>query len=439
MAVKIKAVSENSLAQRAGIGAGETLLTMNGHEVTDILDFRFYETERVLALRLRDESGVCREVQVQKSRYASLGLEFETYLMDTQRACKNKCVFCFIDQLPKGMRESLYFKDDDARLSFLFGNYITLTNLDDREVERILLMKISPVNISVHTTNPELRARMMANPRAGEALSYMKRFSDSGIHMNCQLVLCPGLNDGAELERSLSDLSALPGVQSIAVVPVGLTGHRTGLYPLKPFTQGGACAVLDTVEAFAERHREQTGRRLAFCADELYIGAGRALPDAEYYEDFPQLENGVGMVALLCDEFKGAMEVTEHPDTPRRVTLATGVSAAPFLQGMLDGAVKKWHNLRYTVCPVENNFFGRSINVAGLLTGRDLLEQLRGLELGDELLIPAVMLRQGEAVFLDDMTVQELSDALHVPVRAVENDGQSLLDAVLGVRKWQSR
>lgn len=435
MAVQIKVVPRGTIAYKAGLRAGETLVSMNGNEITDILDFRFFETERELALILCDAQGKTREVLVKKSRYASLGLEFETYLMDAQRSCKNKCIFCFIDQLPKGMRESLYFKDDDARLSFLFGNYITLTGLDKKEINRIITMKISPINISVHTTNPGLRVRMMGNRHAGEVLSVMKELAAGGIHINCQLVLCPGLNDGVELVRSLSDLSELcPSLQSIAVVPLGLTDHREGLTKLEPYTMQTAGEVIDIVENFAWAQRENTGRRLAFCADEFYVKAGRTLPDVAYYEDFPQLENGVGMVALLEDEFLSAVETSMDTIAPRHVSLATGTAAAPFLDKMLDVPIKKWHNLSCSLYAIENNFFGKKINVAGLLTGQDLLAQLQGKTLGEELLIPSAMLRQGEEIFLDDMTVEELSGALGVPVCAVDNDGQSLLDAVLGVK-----
>ena len=435
MAVQIKAVPEGTLAHDAGLKAGETLVSMNGNEITDILDFRFFETERALTLAVQDRAGQTREVLVKKSRYTSLGLEFETYLMDAQRSCKNKCIFCFVDQLPKGMRETLYFKDDDARLSFLFGNYITLTNLDKKEVDRIVTMKISPINISVHTTNPELRVRMMGNRYAGEVLSVMKTLAEGGIHLNCQLVLCPGINDGIELMRSLSDLSALcPSLQSIAAVPVGLTDHRKGLTKLEPYTAQTAGEVIDIVEDFAWTQREKTGRRVAFCADEFYIKAGRPFPGVNDYEGFPQLENGVGMITLLADEFLSAVEVAEYTIKPRHVSLATGTSAAPFLRKMLDIPLKKWHNLSYSLYEIENNFFGKKINVAGLLTGQDLLAQLQGKPLGEALLIPSAMLRQGEEVFLDNMTVKELSDALGTPVHAVENDGQSLLDAVLGVK-----
>ena len=434
MAVKILAVPAGTIAYRAGLRAGDLLLSINGQEIIDVLDYRFFETEPSLCLGLQRD-GESLEIKIRKSRYGSLGLEFSSYLMDEQRSCRNRCIFCFIDQLPKGMRESLYFKDDDARLSFLFGNYITLTNLDRREIDRIITMKISPVNVSVHTTNPELRVKMMGNRFAGEVLSVMRELADGGIRLNAQLVLCPGINDGEELSRSLLELSPLfPQLESVAVVPVGLTKHRDGLFPLEPYTKEGAGRVIDQVEAFSEEQLARQGRRMAFCADEFYLKAGRPLPKADRYEDFPQLENGVGMLSLLTEEFMDALERAEDTQTPRRVSLATGVAAAPFLREMLDAAGKKWHNLRYNIFPIQNEFFGPLITVAGLLTGGDLICQLTDQDLGDELLIPAAMLRQGEDIFLDDITPDELSERLRIPVRAVENDGQALLDAVLGVK-----
>lgn len=433
MGVVITGVERGSKAEKHGIKPGWKLVSINGHDITDVLDYRFFETERKLEIVCESQAGQ-HKFTVKKGEYDSLGLEFETYLMDKQHSCKNKCCFCFIDQLPKGMRESLYFKDDDERLSFLFGNYITLTNLSEREADRIVSMHISPVNISVHTTNPELRVEMMKNPNAGKSLEYLKKFADGGIKINCQLVLCPGINDGKELERSITDLMKLaPAVQSIAAVPVGLTKHREGLCPLRGFTPEEADKVIDMCESYGMKAMESFQNTMIWAADEFYLKAGRPLPHAQYYAEFPQLENGVGLVALLRDEFKNAMEDAEGDDLPHDGTIATGVSAAPILSAMLDEAGKKWHNNKWRVCEIKNEFFGDSITVAGLVTGGDLIAQLKGRDIGGRLLIPAVMLRHEGDLFLDGKSVDDIEKELAVEVVVVPNDGYELLDALLGI------
>lgn len=433
MAVIIESIVPGSAADKAGVKPGEGLVSVNGHEIVDVLDYRFYMTEPRLTLVLRDKTGNERHVQLKKGEYDDPGLEFATYLMDRQRSCCNKCVFCFIDQLPPGMRESLYFKDDDARLSFLFGNYITLTNISDREIDRIIHMHISPVNISIHTTNPKLRCEMMGNRFAGDALRHVRRLAEAGIRLNCQLVLCPGLNDGDELQRSLDDLEKLtPALESIAVVPVGLTGYREGLYPLTGFDQESAGAVIDLVEAFGRQCLRKYGSRLAYPADEFYVKAGRPLPDEGFYGDFDQLENGVGLVTLLHSEFMAALKQEEGSEEPYHCTIATGVAAAPFLKKLVDEACKKWHNLKCEVIAIKNEFFGGAIDVAGLVTGRDLIRQLQGRDLGERLVIPAVMLRKEGDLFLDDLSVTELSQTLEVPVTPVPNDGWELLRTITG-------
>lgn len=430
--VKIDGVEPGSRAQRAGIRPGDLLESINGHPVGDVLDYRFYETERELRLALR-RGAEAYQVELVKPRYAALGLEFESYLMDRQRSCRNQCVFCFIDQLPKGMRETLYFKDDDDRLSFLFGNYITLTNIDDREVDRILKMHISPINISVHTMDPELRCKMMNNRFAGESLRHLYRLAEGGIQLNCQIVLCPGLNDGAALEDSLNKLCKLGGgLQSVACVPVGLTRYREGLYPLEPFDRERARAALDIIEAWGDRCRRESGSRRVYASDELYLLAERELPPVEFYEDFPQIENGVGMLRDLEEDFLWALEEAELPGGPRKVTIPTGECAWEFLNKMLDELRNRCHNLRIDLVPIRNDFFGGTVNVTGLLTGRDICAQLRGRDLGDEVLIAGNMLKAGEDVFLDDMTLSELSEKLGVPVRRVPNTGEALCAALLG-------
>lgn len=433
MAVKISGVEPHSPAQKANIEPGETLISINGHTIMDVLDYRFYETAPYVKLCLQSDNGSEREVSIRKPEYGSLGLDFETYLMDAQRACRNKCIFCFIDQLPKGLRESLYFKDDDSRLSFLFGNYITLTNVSEHEISRIIEMHISPVNISVHTTNPELRCKMMNNRFAGDALKALTRFAEAGIKLNCQMVLCPGINDGEELLRSLHDLAALaPAVQCVAAVPVGLTKFREGLYPLKPYTKETAQAVLDIVESFGEECLRKLGTRLVYPADEFYLKAEQPIPQAEFYEDFAQLENGVGLLSLMRQEIHDALEDFSCDGRKRHVTIVSGTAAQPFMDCLLDELRNQCHNLTCNVIAVKNEFFGESITVSGLVTGGDIIRQLQGVDLGDELLLPAVMLRREGNLFLDDTTPQQVGAALHIPVRIFANSGQAVIDAILG-------
>ena len=432
MSVTIFSVDHDSPAEHAGILPGETLCSINGNEICDILDYRFYETEKEVLLLLRDAQGAAREIKLRKGQYESIGLQFETYLMDRQRSCRNKCVFCFIDQLPSGMRESLYFKDDDSRLSFLFGNYITLTNLSQREADRIIKMKISPINVSVHTTNPELRCRMMGNRFAGDCLRYLYQFAQAGIKLNCQLVLCHGWNDGEELERTLGDLLPLyPAVQSIALVPLGVTKFREGLTPLTPYTAETALEVVRTAERWGEQMQKQHGERICYAADEFYLKAGLPIPDAAFYGAFDQLENGVGLIANFREEFLFALEDVSSDAETHSGTLVTGVSFAPFLEELLDGLRRKCHNLTCKVAAIRNDFFGESINVAGLVTGGDILKQLRGKELGGRLLVPDTMLRHEGDLFLDNVSLKDLERELGVPVSVVPDDGGELLKLIL--------
>ena len=433
MAVKISGVEHDSILNKK-ISAGDTLVAVNSHEINDVLDYRFYTSACKLKLEIETEKGKRRTVKVKKGEYDDLGLCFETYLMDKHHSCKNKCIFCFIDQMPKGMRESLYFKDDDSRLSFLFGNYVTLTNLTDKDIDRIIEMHISPVNVSVHTMNSALRVEMMKNPNSGTSLRYLNRLAEAGIKLNTQLVLCPGINDGKELEYSLSELGKLyPAVQSIACVPVGLTKHREGLYPLEAYNEKTAAAVIDTVDDFNAHFKYYKGETIAFAADEFYLCAGREIPDAEYYGEYPQLENGVGMWRLLEDEFNSALEDSEYElAVSRNITAVTGAAAYPLIKNLALSAEKKYDKLKINVIKIKNDFFGESVTVAGLLTGQDILAQLEGKDLGDELIIPDSALRDGEDVFLDDMTVTELSEKLGIPVTSCVADGYELLDKFLG-------
>ncbi len=431
MAVTVAQVLFGSPAWRKKIAAGDVLLSVNGNPITDVLDYRFHITESRLTLVLDTPKGN-RTVRIRKKEYEDIGLEFETYLMDKQHTCRNGCIFCFIDQMPAGMRESLYFKDDDSRLSFLFGNYITLTNLSEHEIERILKMHISPINISVHTTNPELRCKMMNNRFAGETLQLMNRFAEAGIHMECQLVLCPGWNDGEELERSIHDLAALsPAVQSVAVVPVGLTKHREGLTPLRPFTAEEAARVVDTVEHFGDCMLAATGNRVVYAADEWYLLAERPIPSEEFYGEMPQLENGVGLMALLRSQFAEALEnTTEVKAKGTDTLLVTGVAAAPLISELVALAKDKFPQINARVQAVQNDFFGETITVAGLVTGTDILQQVQP-NTAQRILIPDVMLRHEGDRFLDDVTPQDLKEKLGASVQVLPVDGKMLLLALL--------
>lgn len=405
------------------VQSGDELLSINGHPIHDVLDYKFFAYDELLTLHFRDAG----EIQVEKDEGEDLGLNFEDYLMDNATHCANKCVFCFIDQLPKGLRSTLYFKDDDARLSFLTGNYITCTNLSQREIQRICDLRVSPLNISVHATDGELRAKMLQNRRGAEIMDILRRFADAGIEMECQVVVCPGWNDGEQLQKTMEDLSALyPAVNSVSIVPVGLTCHRQGLTQLSPFDHGSALATVKQVESFASLCREKLNTLLFYCSDELYLKAGLPIPPEEDYEGYPQLENGVGLLRLLEEEFSYALSTCkERSSTP--FSIATGMAAAPFMERLCQLA-----HANGTVYAIENNFFGHTVDVAGLITGKDLLAQLKGKDLGAFLLIPLVMLRHGEGVFLDDISVDELSESLGVPVYPIDNDGEALLSAMLG-------
>lgn len=434
MAVIIKDIEPGSVAQKAGIKAGSSLISINGNEIFDVLDFRFFQNEKKLKLKILTNNKL-KTYRIKKDEYDELGLIFDTYLMDKQRSCKNKCIFCFIDQLPKGMRDSLYFKDDDSRLSFLFGNYITLTNITEHEVERIIKLHISPVNISVHTTNPELRCKMMKNRFAGDALQVLYRLAEAGIDINCQLVLCPGYNDGDELRRSLADLTALSSVKSIAAVPVGLTAHREGLEPLKPFNKNTATDVINIIDEFSNKTLNNYGKRRVFAADEFYILAQKDIPDTEYYEDFLQLENGVGMWSLFLNESLAAVR-EDFKDfvlqNDRKISVVTGEAAYPLIKNIVDISTEKWHNLYCNVYAVKNEFFGGHITVTGLITGSDIIKSLSGKSLGDEILISSSTLRHERDKFLDDLTVEDVEKALNVKVRIVENDGFDFVSNLLG-------
>lgn len=429
MSTIITSVDRHSPAERAGINPGEQLLTINGHEIIDVLDYRFYGYDTDCCLELREPAGSVRTVSLRKPEGRDLGLNFDTVLMDDMRSCANHCIFCFVDQMPPGMRKTLYFKDDDARLSFLQGNYITLTNLTDREAQRIIDLRISPINVSVHTTDPQLHCTMLGNKNALRSLDYIRAFCKAGIVMNGQIVVCPGWNDGDQLRRTLRDLTEMQ-FSSCSLVPVGITKYRQGLAKLRPVDAATAAEIIDIADGYGRENLERFGTRRFFCADELYLRAGRPLPRAEYYEGYRQLENGVGLMRSLEDDFLAGLATVDVPVRFSPFTIATGTAAAPFLGSLVQRAQADYPGLRGQVIAVENDFFGHTIDVAGLLTGQDISAQLRGRDLGDRVLIPIHMMRHGETVFLDDYTVERLSRELGVPVQVVDEDGFALVDAM---------
>ena len=429
MSTIITSVDRHSPAERAGITPGEQLLTINGHQIIDVLDYRFYGYDTDCCLELREPAGTVRTVSLRKPEGRDLGLNFDTVLMDDMRSCANHCIFCFVDQMPPGMRKTLYFKDDDARLSFLQGNYITLTNLTDREAQRIIDLRISPINVSVHTTDPQLHCTMLGNKNALRSLDYIRAFCKAGIVMNGQIVVCPGWNDGDQLRRTLRDLTEMQ-FSSCSLVPVGITKYRQGLAKLRPVDAATAAEIIDIADEYGRENLERFGTRRFFCADELYLRAGRPLPRAEYYEGYRQLENGVGLMRSLEDDFLAGLATVDVPVRFSPFTIATGTAAAPFLGGLVQRAQADYPGLRGQVIAVENDFFGHTIDVAGLLTGQDISAQLRGRDLGDRVLIPIHMMRHGETVFLDDYTVERLSRELGVPVQVVDEDGFALADAM---------
>ena len=429
MSTVITSIDPGSPSARCKVQIGEKLLTINAHPIEDVLDYRFYGYDADPVLELESSSGI-RRLRIPKEEAEDLGLNFDTYLMDAPRPCSNHCLFCFVDQMAPNCRETLYFKDDDARLSFLMGNYITLTNLTPREIQRIIDLRISPINVSVHATDPKLRSILLGNKAGAASLDAMRRFGEAGIVMNGQIVLCPGYNDGKQLQKTMEDMAAW-GFASCSIVPVGLTKFRAGLSNLRPVDAALANEVIDQVNAFGEKCLELYGTRKFFCSDELYIRANRPLPDEEYYEDYVQIENGVGMLRSLISEFEAGLRLEDEPVQASFYTIATGVSARPFLQELCNLAHAKT-GTKGQVIAIKNDFFGHSIDVAGLITGGDLIKQLKGRELGHRLLIPINMLRHGGDVFLDDLHISDVERELGVPVTVVGQDGFDLLDAILG-------
>ncbi|HIR14468.1 MAG TPA: DUF512 domain-containing protein [Candidatus Choladousia intestinavium] len=429
---RITGVEPGSIAEELELEAGDALLLVNGQTVKDVFDYRYLTNEEYLTVLIRKENGEEWELEIEKEYEEDLGLVFESGLMDEYRSCRNKCIFCFIDQMPPGMRETLYFKDDDSRLSFLQGNYVTLTNMSQEDLERVIRYRLEPINISFHTTNPELRCWMLKNRFAGDVCQKAKLLWDAGIEMNGQIVLCRGINDGEELERSIRELSGfLPFLKSVSIVPVGLTRYRQDLYPLEPFSREDAKAVIDCIERWQRRIFQEHGTHFIHASDEWYLLAERELPEAERYDGYPQLENGVGMLRLLREETQEALRNLKDDGAQEELSIATGLLAGPCIEELCRKIQKKFPGRKIHVFQVKNHFFGERITVSGLITGQDLKEQLKGKELGSRLLLPCNMLREGENVFLDDVSVGELEKALQTKIHIVKSSGYDFVSAVI--------
>ena len=437
---RITAVDPGSIAEELEIEPEDRLLFIDGQEIEDIFDYRFYTGDTYLEMTVLKPDGEEWLLEIEKDPEEDLGLHFENGLMDEYRSCRNRCVFCFIDQMPPGMRETLYFKDDDSRLSFLQGNYITLTNMSPRDMERIIRFHLAPINISVHTTDPTLRCEMLHNRFAGDILEKMQALYEAEIEMNGQIVLCPGLNDGAQLERSIEDLSRfLPHMKSLSVVPGGITKYRDGLYPLRTFDKKEAETVIDQIESWQKKLFDRHGVHFVHASDEFYILAGRPLPEETRYDGYLQLENGVGMVRLLLNEVREALADQDKDEREAELSLATGLLAEGYLREVLRWIREKFPRITVHLYGIRNDFFGPSITVAGLVTGGDLIAQLKGRPLGSRLLLPSVMLRSGEDVFLDDITVGQVEKALQVPIDIVKSSGNALLKGIIGEGPVQGR
>lgn len=438
----IKAVKPGSIAEEMEIAAGDELVMIQGTTPQDIFDYDFLCADEYVELVIRKPDGEEWELEIDKEENEDLGLIFDTGLMDDCRSCRNKCIFCFIDQNPKGMRKTIYFKDDDTRLSFLQGNYVTLTNMSDKDIDRILKYHLSPINISFQTTNPELRCKMLGNRFAGEALKKVDRLCapGTGIEINGQIVLCKGINDGPELTRSITDLTKyIPNLQSVSVVPVGLSKYRDGLYPLEPFNKEDAQKVIDEIESWQKKVYKEHGIHFIHASDEWYFLAGRDFPEEERYDGYIQLENGVGMVRLLINEFEESMKIalSEHMDhikgLKRHISFATGKLVYPCIKELVDRAVSVCPGLNTSVYEIINEFFGERITVSGLLTGQDIIKQLKGKDLGDVLYLPENLLRSGEDYLLDDVTVGDIERELNVKVGIAKCDGHDLVSKLFDI------
>lgn len=430
----VSKVLPGSIAEELEIEPGDELVSVSGKEIEDILDYHYLMNDEYVELLIRKPNGEEWELEIEKEYEDDIGIEFENGLMDNYRSCHNKCIFCFIDQMPPGMRDTLYFKDDDSRLSFLQGNYVTLTNMSEKDMNRIVRYRLEPINISFQTTNPELRCKMLHNRFAGEALKKVDILYQGGIEMNGQIVLCRGVNDGEELERSIRDLTQyLPLLRSVSVVPVGLSKYRDGLYPLEPFTKEEAKEVIRTIEKWQKKVYAEYGIHFIHAGDEWYLLAEEEVPEEERYDGYLQLENGVGMLRLLFNEFEEGYAKLESGEHQEEISLATAKLAYPYLERMAKKMEEKYEGLKVHTYCIRNDFFGERITVSGLITGQDLMKQLKDQPLGSRLLIPCNMLKMDEDIFLDDFTLKEVSDTLQVPIDIVKSSGQDLIDAILGV------
>lgn len=428
-------VQYDSIAEEAGVEAGDFLLSINKQNIKDIFDYRYYQASEELLLEIEKPDGEIWEIEVEKDENEDLGLEFEDSLIDGAKSCTNKCIFCFIDQLPKGMRETVYFKDDDSRLSFLTGNYVTLTNIKKEELERIIHYRMSPINVSVHTTNPDLRKFMLGNRFAGDVMDKIRMLTNNGIEVNCQIVLCRNINDNLELDKTIDDLTQLyPSINSVSIVPVGISKHREDLYELKPFDMESSANVINQVHKWQNKLLKEKGSRVIYLSDEFYINAGTDIPKYKDYEGFPQIENGVGMVALLRQEVKEALKNKKKHINPtqRKVSIVTGRLVYKNILQLVDEIKNVYNGLEVNVYDIENVFFGSNVTVTGLLTGQDIVKQLKGRDLGQELLISRNMLRAGEHVLLDDYTVERMEEELDIQIRIVDSSGSDFVNALIG-------
>ncbi|MBQ4536334.1 MAG: DUF512 domain-containing protein [Lachnospiraceae bacterium] len=428
----IKEVKPGSIGEELGMEPGDKVLAIDNTEIEDIFDYQFLVQDTYIEVLVEKADGEQWLLEIDKEYDEDLGIEFESGLMDEYRRCHNKCIFCFIDQMPKGMRETLYFKDDDSRLSFLQGNYVTLTNMSEHDIDRICRYHLSPINISFQTMNPELRCKMLNNRFAGEALKKVDRLHEAGIVMNGQIVLCKGVNDGKELEFSITELMKYaPQLESVSVVPVGLSKYREGLYPLEPFEKEDAKEVLALIHKYQKICMERFGIHFIHASDEWYILAEEEMPEEARYDGYLQLENGVGMLRLLLDEFEDAMKQSKEADIVRDLSVVTGRLAYPYIKRMCDKVTEKYPNIKVHVYDIRNDFFGERITVSGLLTGQDIMAQLEGKELGEVLLLPQNVLRSGEEVFLDDFTLSDLEKTLQVPINIVKSSGYDFWEAII--------
>ena len=429
----IDGVMPGSIAEELEIERGDILISANGKDIVDIIDYKYITTDELVTLLIKKADGELWELEIEKEYAEDIGLTFTNPLIDSARSCTNKCIFCFIDQLPKGMRETLYFKDDDSRLSFLQGNFITLTNLSEEEIDRIIEYRISPVNVSVHTTNPELRKKMLCNKNAGKLYGILERFSSVNIGMNCQIVLVPHVNDGAELERTLRDLSALyPNVNSVAVVPIGVTKFRQGLHPVETFNHDTSEALVDIIGKMQGEFLEKLGTRFVFASDEFFVLADEEIPSEDDYEGFPQIENGIGLIRSFKSEVEEELEYIEgHPVIDKRFVIPTGTLAYEFMKKIADMMMEKFEHLDIEVVPIKNRFFGETITVTGLLTATDIIDQLKGIDLGDGLFITKAMLKSDEDIFLDNITLDGLKELLGKEITVTRVDGHEFVDAFM--------